>query len=188
MTKNLVKMKIEEIVRQKFKERQEERKKQEEEYSYVRLEYLKYKVVHDALLNLSLLETNLNPNLLVNKKKWIPIVQNTLLNGKECDKLDANLIKSLQEAVKVQLTEQCQVLMEHYGENEDLSKLPFLVQNDIEILQENDPKQQRRRDIDQEIKRKNLLENHVEVTKDLVENHALVIFSRYNNYNEVSTV
>ena len=177
-------MKIEEIVRQKLKEKSEKWTKQEEEHSYVRLEYLKTKVIYEALLNLSLFETNLNPNLLVNKKKWIPIVQNSLLNGKECGKLEPSLIKSLQEAVKVQLTEQCQVLMEHYGdESEDYSKLPFLVQTDIETVKENDPKQQRKKEIDQEIKRKNLLQDHVEMTHELLQNHALGHVSQLNKLN-----
>ena len=174
-------MNIEDEIARKLAEKAQKWSKIDEEHSYARLEYLKVKVIYDALLNLSISQTNLTPNLAVNKKKWIPVVQNALLNGKSV-KLDQSLVQSLQEAVKNQLLDQCQTLMEHW-DIEDYTQIPILVQNDIETVKESEHFDRQKKEIEQEMKRKKLLEKHVKITTELVQDHALGHVSELNKLN-----
>ena len=97
---------------QKLQSRREKHKKSEEEWRKARLDYLKAKVMCDALLELSLCDENsrISPSLMVSSSKWSTKVQNALLNGNQTNTngLSPEIITGLREAMLDLFYERCE--------------------------------------------------------------------------------
>lgn len=155
------------------------------EWRKTRLEYLKEKIKVDALIDVSLAgNEELSPALVVNKSKWVRPVQAALLNNssKSSVKLPPDLAQALKDLVQDRLMERCLKLLNHWhlpasSENHDLFKakqLIFLLQTDLEAVKNNMNNDAFTvKQLKQESRRKELLQNHVKITRELVSNHAL---------------
>ena len=95
---------------QKLQSRREKHKKSEEEWRKARLDYLKAKVMYDALLELSLCDENsrISPSLMVSSSKWSTKVQNALLNQTNTIVLSPEIIAGLREAMLDLFYERCE--------------------------------------------------------------------------------
>ena len=154
-----------------------------EEFSKQRYEYLIQKIKYDTLLDLStsVSDQDLTPSLVVSKDDWSVKIHQGLLNGKKNVTLDKDIIEDLKSAMLERLQETSSNLMNHWsGHGSNMmdkfnsKQLPILIQSDLESLSDLgevdvvDMKQ-----LKHESRRKDLLQNHSKVTKELVTNHAL---------------
>jgi hypothetical protein len=162
----------------RLKQRQEKHQKIADEHSKVKLEYLCAKIKSEILLDLTLTKDDreLPAELIIDKASWTRQVQQDLLNGSENNKLKSEMVSFLESVMLEKLTEQSNNLMRHWqASNSALihnKQLPILIQTDLEAIGSN-AETIDFKELKHESRRKETLQNHCQVTKNLIENHAL---------------
>jgi len=150
-----------------------------EEHSKVRCEFLTQKVKFDTLLDLSLAtdDKDLQASLIISKETWTNQVQQTLLNGKKNGRLDTETADALKSLMFEKLTEESNHLLSHWNYGSDLihsKQLPILIQGDLESIAEVDKENGiDMKQLKHESRRKDLLQSHSQIAKELIHDHAL---------------
>jgi len=164
---------------QKIEKRKEVFRDVSEEHSKIRCEFLTQKVKFDTLLDLSLTtdDKDLQASLIISKETWKNQVQQTLLNGKENGRLDIETADALKSLMFEKLTEESNHLLSHWNYGSDLihsKQLPILIQGDLESIAEVDKENGiDMKQLKHESRRKDLLQSHSQIAKELIHDHAL---------------
>jgi len=164
---------------QKVEKRKEVFRDVSEEHSKIRCEYLTQKVKFDTLLDLSLTtdDKDLQASLIISKETWKNQVQQTLLNGKKNGRLDIETADALKSLMFEKLTEESNHLLSHWNYGSDLihsKQLPILIQGDLESITEVDKENGiDMKQLKHESRRKDLLQSHSQIAKELIHDHAL---------------
>jgi hypothetical protein len=164
---------------QKVEKRKEIFRDVSEEHSKIRCEFLTQKVKFDTLLDLSLAtdDKDLQASLIISKETWTNQVQQTLLNGKKNGRLDIETADALKSLMFEKLTEESNHLLSHWNYGSDLihsKQLPILIQGDLESITEVDKENGiDMKQLKHESRRKDLLQSHSQIAKELIHDHAL---------------
>jgi len=164
---------------QKVEKRKEVFQDVSEEHSKFRCEFLTQKVKFDTLLDLSLAtdDKDLQASLIISKETWTNQVQQTLLNGKKNGRLDIETADALKSLMFEKLTEESNHLLSHWNYGSDLihsKQLPILIQGDLESITEVDKENGiDMKQLKHESRRKDLLQSHSQIAKELIHDHAL---------------
>ncbi len=177
MLKNLPKIKgLPDDLAKKLEKRKEKFNNASEEHSKAKIDYLATKLKAELLLDLSLSaeDKDLSASLVVSKQKWTRQIQAVLLNNASIEEeFSEEIVKSLKTLMLESLKETSTNLLSHWQAS-DASQLPILIQTDQDLLKE----MSQNGDVDfkqlkDESRWKEIIQNHSKVTQNLIQNHAL---------------
>lgn len=163
---------------QKVEKRKEVFQATSEEHSKIRCEFLTQKIKFDNLLDLSLStdDKDLQASLIVSKEAWTNQIHQTLLNGKKNPRLNNETAEELKYLMFEKLSEESNHLLSHWNGSESAhsKQLPILIQGDLESIAEVDKENGiDMKQLKYESRRKDLLQSHSQITKELIQDHAL---------------
>ena len=162
---------------QKVEKRKDVFQATSEEHSKIHCEFLTQKIKFDALLDLSLStdDKDLQASLIISKEIWTNKVQQTLLNGRK-NRLDKDTIGELKSLMLERISEESNHLLTYWNGSDSVhsKQLPILIQGDLESIAEVDKENGiDMKQLKHESRRKDLIQTHSQITKQLIQDHAL---------------